>query len=398
MDDLAAKIDDSTVLVTLSHVSNVLGVVNPVAEVCALAHEHGAACLVDGAQGMPHRKVDFAGLGCDFYAFSGHKMMGPMGIGGLLVARERLNEVEPFLGGGEMIDRVTLEGASFADPPLRFEAGTQNVGGVIGLAAAVRYLKGLGMDAVQAHERLIGEYARSKVGRIQGIRLIGPAPDKGGSGGILTFVVDGHHPHDTAQFLDERGIAVRAGDHCAQPLHGILGVQATTRASFYVYNTMADVDALADALKDMVLGRHSVTVSGAEDEAAEVLDFYYQNPAGRDRLDQWTVEVDGMNALCGDELTLRLNIGGNRIVGVQADARGCKVSQASASLMAATVRGMTVEEVLSVIGAVKSALMGEDVDLTGDLKALKPIAKMPARVKCAILAWNTLEEALKDGH
>ena len=394
MDHLQELLDERVVLVAITHVSNVLGTANPVADICKLAHEHGAACLVDGAQGAPHRQVDVHAMGCDFYAFSGHKMMGPMGIGGLYINRQRFNEMQPFMGGGEMIDRVELSHTTYAKPPLMFEAGTQNVGGAVGMAAAVRYLQRLGMREVEAHERLLGGYARQKLARIPGVKVFGPDPDSGGTGGVLTFTVDGHHPHDVAQFLDHAGLAVRAGDHCAQPLHKVLGVIATTRASFYIYNDMSDADALSEAVSDMLKHRASV-VPGASD-AMEMLDYYFRNPVARDPIPEWEVEKEGVNSLCGDELTIRLHVDGAAIKDLQVEARGCKVSQASASLAAATLKGKAVDEAMEIISKVQAMLTNNGPKLEGELAALNPVADMPARLKCALLAWKTFEEALKD--
>ena len=399
MDNLKKVIDDHVELVAVSHVSNVLGTINPVAEIAAMAHAHNAACLVDGAQSAPHRKVDVKAMGCDFYAFSGHKMMGPMGIGGLYINSSRFDELQPFMGGGEMIEQVELETATYARPPMMFEAGTQNLGGAIGMAAAVRYLQKIGMKALEAHERLIGGYARQKLARIKGIRIVGPDTGKGGSGGVLSFDLAGHHPHDIAQFLDRRGLAVRAGNHCAQPLHKELGIDTTTRASFYIYNDMSDVDALTTALKDLATGKSSVLVESSvceEVKASEILEYYAQNPVARTEIPEWEVEKAGMNSLCGDEVKLRLHLDKQKIKTIQLIAKGCKISQASASMMAASIRGKNVTEAMELTESVQSMLINNGKKLTGDLAALNPIADMPARAKCAILAWKTIEEALKD--
>lgn len=399
MDHLKELMDDRVGLVAVTHVSNVLGTINPVDEIAAIAHEHGAACLVDGAQGVPHQNVDVHAMGCDFYAFSGHKMIGPMGIGGLYINRQKFDEMQPFMGGGEMVDRVELASSTYAMPPMMFEAGTPNVAGAIGMAAAVRYLQDIGMRDVEAHERLIGTYARQKVARIHGIRVLGPDPDAGGTGGVLSFDVKGHHPHDIAQFLDQRGLAVRAGNHCAQPLHKELGLTATTRASFYIYNDMSDVDALASALKDLVSDKKSILTGSPghdADDALELMDYYYENPVARNEIPEWEVEKTGLNSLCGDRLRLKIHLDNNKIMDIQVIANGCKVSQVSASLMAGAIRGKTRQEALELTSAVQSMLTRKGQAMTGDLAALNPIANMPARTKCAILAWKTIEEALKD--
>ncbi len=238
-------------LVGVSGMSNVLGTVNPVAEIAARAHQAGALCLVDGAQSVPHLPVDVPALGCDFLAFSGHKMLGPTGIGVLWARQELLNTMPPFMGGGEMIKSVHLRESEWADIPHKFEAGTPNVAHGIGLGAAVDYLTGLGMENVHAHEQALVAYALERLAQVPNLHIYGPPA--GERGGIVTFNVmrDGElliHPHDLASILDMEGIAIRAGHHCAQPLTEYYGVPATARASFYLYNTEEEVDRLVEAL------------------------------------------------------------------------------------------------------------------------------------------------------
>jgi len=245
LDDLAAKLGPRTRLVALTHVSNTLGVVNPVAEVARLAHEAGALCLVDGAQSAPHLDVDVVEIGCDFYAFSGHKMCGPTGIGALWARKELLEEMPPWQGGGEMISEVHLEQSTWAAVPHKFEAGTPSVGDAVGLGAAVRYLSKVGVEAIHAHEIALTEYALERLTELEGFELFGPREDRVG---VISFRFGDIHAHDLATILDARGIAIRAGHHCNQPLMRHLGVDATARASLYLYNTRAEVDALVDGL------------------------------------------------------------------------------------------------------------------------------------------------------
>lgn len=229
-------------LVSFTHVSNVLGTINPVAEMTALAHESGALVLVDGAQSVPHLPVDVSQLGVDFYAFSAHKMCGPTGIGVLYGRRTLLENMPPFLGGGDMIRKVTFEGFSANEIPYKFEAGTSAIAEAIGFAAAVEYLDAIGMQAIHDHEKVITRYAYEQLAGIPGLSIMGPSKDM--RGGVVSFEMENIHPHDVAQVLDAEGIAVRAGHHCAMPLHQKLNVQASTRASFYLYNTTQDVDDL----------------------------------------------------------------------------------------------------------------------------------------------------------
>jgi cysteine desulfurase/selenocysteine lyase len=243
-------VTDRTRVVSLVHVSNTLGTLNPVAEVAEKAHAAGAVVVVDGSQAVPQIPVDVAALGADFYAFTGHKMCGPTGIGVLWGRRELLDELPPFLGGGEMIETVTMTGSTYAPIPYKFEAGTMPIAQSVGLGAAVDYLTGLGMDAVAAHEREITAYALERLHDVPGLTIIGPDTpvDRGGA---VSFSVAGIHPHDVAQVLDSVGIAVRAGHHCAKPVCDRFGIPATTRASFYLYTTRDEVDALVRGLDEV---------------------------------------------------------------------------------------------------------------------------------------------------
>ncbi len=232
-------------LACVTHVSNVLGTINPVAELAAACRKHGVPLLVDGSQAVPHLPVDVRALGCDFYAFTGHKMCGPTGTGGLWARREILAQMPPFFGGGEMIREVRIEGSTFADPPARFEAGTPNIAGFAGLAEAVRFLEGIGMARIAAREQDLLRYATARLREVPGLRIIGEAPHKAA---VISFMVEGAHAHDLATLLDLEGVAVRSGHHCAHPLMRYYGVPATCRASFAFYNTEAEADALLDAL------------------------------------------------------------------------------------------------------------------------------------------------------
>jgi len=244
-DDLLTK---RTKIVTVTLCSNVLGTINPVRDIVRRAHEVGAICVVDAAQAAPHMAIDVQDLDADFVAFSGHKMLGPTGIGILYGKQEILEETEPLLGGGEMIREVHLGRATWNDVPYKFEGGTPNIAGAIGLGAAVDYLSQLGMDAVRAHEMEVTEYAMEKIGRLKGVTTYGPA-DVAKKAGVLSFTIDNAHPHDIASILDVEGICIRSGHHCAQPLMERFNLPATARASFYIYNDLDDVDALVAGIK-----------------------------------------------------------------------------------------------------------------------------------------------------
>lgn len=248
MDRFDELLGERTKLVGVGHVSNALGTINPVKEIVDKAHAQGAVVLVDGCQAAPRVPVDVGELGCDFYAFSGHKLYGPSGIGVLWGRHELLEAMPPYQGGGEMIQRVTFEHTTYAKVPQKFEAGTPNIAGPVGLHAAMDYVAGIGLDAIFAHERDLLAYATEAIQEVPGVRLIGTAAEKAG---ILSFVMEGIHPHDIGTILDNQGIAVRTGHHCAQPVMDRFQVPATTRASFGLYNTRADVDAFIRGLHEV---------------------------------------------------------------------------------------------------------------------------------------------------
>ncbi len=242
-----AELKKEPKLVAFTHMSNVLGTINPVKEMTVKAHQIGALVLIDGAQSVPHFPVDIGKIDADFYAFSAHKMCGPSGIGALYGKRSLLEAMDPFLGGGDMIKKVTLEGFTVNDIPHKFEAGTPAIADAIGFKAAVEYLNAIGMDEIFEHEKNMTKYAYDRLSEISGIQILGPSGEE--RGGVLAFTLDGIHPHDVAQILDSEGIAVRAGHHCAMPLHQKLKAQASTRASLYLYNTVEDVDALTAGIQ-----------------------------------------------------------------------------------------------------------------------------------------------------
>ncbi len=249
VEELEKLMRPRTRLIALAHVSNALGTVNPVREIAELARERGIRVLVDGAQAAPHQPIDVKKLGCDFYVLSGHKIYGPTGIGVLWATTEVLADLPPYQGGGEMIKSVTFEKTTYNDLPFRYEAGTPNIAGAIGLGAAIEYVHSIGLDRIAEHEARLLDYATQRLSAMPKVRIIGTAAKKAA---VLSFVVEGIHPHDVGTVLDEEGVAVRTGHHCAQPVMERFGVPATARASFACHNTMQDVDALADAVKKAI--------------------------------------------------------------------------------------------------------------------------------------------------
>ena len=246
LDALRRAMTPEVKLLAVAHVSNVLGTVNPVREICREARRRGIVTVVDGSQAVPHRRVDVAAIGCDFYAFTGHKMCGPTGTGVLWGRRELLQAMPPFLGGGEMIREVSFDGTVFNDAPHRFEAGTPNISGFVGLRAAVDYLQGIGMDAIEAREAELLSHLTEALDAAGGVRILGRAPEKAA---VVSFLVEGAHAHDLATLLDLEGVAVRSGQHCAHPLLQFYGVAATCRASLAFYNTHEEIDAFVAALQ-----------------------------------------------------------------------------------------------------------------------------------------------------
>jgi cysteine desulfurase / selenocysteine lyase len=248
LDGMENLFETNTKMIAMPHASNSLGTINPVERIAKEARQRGVMFLVDGAQGAPHLPVDVQELGCDFYAFSSHKMLGPTGVGVLYGRKELLQEMDPFLGGGEMIRKVTFEGATWNDLPWKFEAGTPNIADVIAFGAAIDYLSELGMENVREHEIEITSYALDRLRQLNDVELYGP-DDPAERGGVVSFNFGEIHPHDIGQVLDQYGVAIRAGHHCTQPLMRSLGVSGTARASFYVYNTPEEVDVMIEALQ-----------------------------------------------------------------------------------------------------------------------------------------------------
>lgn len=248
IESVEASLSDKTKIVSMTHVSNVLGTINDIKAITEKVHAHGAYMVVDGAQSIPHMKVDVQDLGCDFFAFSGHKMCGPTGIGALYGKKALLDKMEPIEFGGDMIDFVGLQDSTWTELPTKFEAGTPLIAEAVGLAEAIKYLESIGMDNILDYEHELTAYAYEQMSAIEGLEIYGPTADK--RAGLITFNLEGVHPHDLATALDSHGIAVRAGHHCAQPLMKWLGQSSTARASFYIYNTKEEIDQLVKSLNE----------------------------------------------------------------------------------------------------------------------------------------------------
>ena len=249
LEELKKNISSKTKLISVSHQSNVFGTINPINDIIDEAKKIGAVTVIDGAQAVPHMKVDIKELDCDFYAFSGHKMLGPTGVGVLVARKNILEEMDPFMGGGEMIDTVKMDKSTWNEVPWKFEAGTPNIAQVIGLGASIDYIENVGIDMIHQHEQELLHYGLEILSQNENITLYGKANKRGG---VIPFNVKNIHPHDLAKFLDTDGICIRAGHHCAQPIMNKLGISATARASFYLYNTKEDIESLAESIKKTV--------------------------------------------------------------------------------------------------------------------------------------------------
>src|SRR3989344_688046 len=390
MEEAKQMISSKTKIVSVTHLSNVLGTINPVKELVYLAHKVGAVMIVDAAQTASSLNLQVKELGCDFLAFSGHKMGGPTGIGVLYGREELLAGMEPFLAGGDMIKEVTFESAQWNDLPYKFEAGTPPIAQAIGLAAAIKYLQQIGMTEIKRHLDNLTSHALDKISAIKGVNIIGPN-EAVNRGSIFSFTVNSDkgiiHPHDLAESLDQAGIAVRAGYHCAMPLINSLGLSGTIRASFYLYNSTEEIDKLVEVIEEIVAASvKGYELSGDLSEEQEicrenVLD-HYKNPHNNGKLEIYTFSHRELNPVCGDEITLYLNLAEDRISEISFTGRGCVISQAAASLFTDEIKGrcrdeinnFTPEEVLKLLGI--------------------PIS--PARIKCALLPLFTLQKMLAE--
>jgi|AntRauTorcE11898_2_1112593.scaffolds.fasta_scaffold03516_3 cysteine desulfurase/selenocysteine lyase len=355
-------IDDDVELVSIPHVSNVLGTINPVRAFADLAHDVDAVLLVDGAQSAPTRPVDVEEMGADFFAFSGHKMAGPTGIGGLYGRKELLEGMEPFLYGGEMIQHVTFDRSTWNGLPWKFEAGTPAIAEGIALAAAVDYLDDLGMDWIREHENRLAQYALERLDARDDVETYGPELGEERTG-LVAFNVDGVHGHDLSSILNDRGIAVRAGDHCTQPLHDCMDVPGTVRASFYVYNTTEEIDRLLEAIDD---AEAKVEASLASERYSERLYDHHRNPRNSGGLENPSLVKSSEETSCGDEGEFHVDIVDGTIERLAFESQSCAVSQAVASLITEYLEGRTVAEAAEMEGEVASMLDNQFPDLRRD--------------------------------
>ena len=362
MEHAEEVITPDTALVSVVHVSNVLGTINPVADLADLAHENDAKILVDGAQSVPNRPVDVTSMDADFLAFSGHKMAGPTGIGGLYGKEHLLDELDPFLFGGEMIRHVTFEESSWNELPWKFEAGTPPIAEAIGLAAAADYLDAIGMDQIREHENELAQYALNRLGELDWVETYGPDAGEPRTG-LVSFNVDGVHGHDVSSILNDRGIAVRAGDHCTQPLHDVLDIPGSVRISFYIYNSKKEIDEVIGALEN---APEALEPYLASDRYADAIYDHYRSGDADSGIPDPTVRKHSEETTCGDEGEFQLRIEDGTIVEVGFRSRSCAVSQAVASILTTRLEGMSVAEVAGMDGFVGELLDGQFPELRRD--------------------------------
>ncbi len=382
-------ITSKTKIVSVTHVSNVLGTINPVKEIAALAHEAGAVMIVDAAQSVPHLPLKVKELDCDFLAFSGHKMCGPTGIGVLYGKNELLEKMDPFLYGGDMIKEVTFERSTWNDLPWKFEAGTPNIAGAVGLAAAVEYLQSIGMENIQQQEQELTMYALQQLSTIPSLKLLGPSSAKE-RGAVFSFTVDGIHPHDASELLDKVNICVRGGHHCAMPLHEKLGLGGSVRASLYFYNTREDIDLLVEALASITtkndqnnldpLGLNINDLTEEQELYKENILDHYQHPRNKKALEHYTFTQHEHNPLCGDELRCYVLLNHTLVKDISFTGQGCAISQAAASLLSEEIKGQPIAKI-QTLGP-------------WDVYNLLGIPISPARSKCALLALRTIQTGL----
>ena len=388
--------NERTRIVACAHVSNALGTVLPVREITQLAHARGAVVLIDGAQAVPHQRVDLKALDCDFYAFSAHKMYGPTGIGALIGRESLLEAMPPWQGGGDMILTVSFEKTTFNVLPFKFEAGTPNISGAVGMAAAIDYIDSLGIDRIHAHEQRLLELATRKLEAVPGLTIIGTAPDKAA---VISFTLDGIHPHDLGTILDAEGVAVRTGHHCAMPVMEFFG---RARDGARVVRLLFARVRHRRAGRRARPGRARCSADGPQGPLSRRDPRSQQDArACSAGSSPPTPRPTATIPLCGDRLHVTLRLDGDRVSDLRFDGKGCAISVASASLMCEAVKGKRRSEIAHLFNEMHEVLTKHDAPVPedlGKLAALSGVREFPVRVKCASLCWHTLNAALERSH
>lgn len=404
LDRLGEFLTPEVKLFSFVHISNSLGTINPAAELCAAAKKVGALTLLDAAQSAGHLPLDVQALGCDFLALSGHKMCGPTGIGALYGRKAVLETMPPWHGGGDMIETVRFEKSTWKQPPHRFEAGTPDISGAIGLGAAIDYIEAIGRQTIFDHDAKITQYAHEKLLTIPGLRVLGP-PLGTPRGAVLSFVLGEAHAHDVVTQANEHGLALRGGHHCTQPLMHKLGLTSSARASFYFYNTLAEVDRMVEILTPSLDSTETAAFSLPLGEIYEmVVTDHSRRPRNFGELPgEEVVHVHGDNPSCGDTIDLHAHFGPDKVENLKFTGSGCTVCMTSASLMTVKLKGKSRAEAKRLmhlfhdqVAAAPTAANGPAPRELGDLNVLSGVRKFPQRVKCAMLAWRAFEQALQE--
>ena len=401
LDQLDEFLTPEVKLFSFVHISNSLGTINPAAELCAAARKVGAVTLLDAAQSAGHLPLDVQAIGCDFLALSGHKMCGPTGIGALYGRKAILDTMPPWHGGGDMIVSVRYEGSTWKQPPHRFEAGTPNIADAIALGAAVDYIEGIGRAAIFEHDAALTRYAHEKLLTIPGLRVLGP-PLGTPRGAVLSFVLGNAHAHDIVTAANDHGLALRGGHHCTQPLMHKLGIESTARASFYFYNTRAEIDRMVEILAPKTQNTVAFSLPLGEIYEAVVTDHAKRPRNFGELAEPGAVHVHGDNPSCGDTIDLHVVFGPEKVENVKFTGKGCTVCMTSASLMTLKLKGKTRTEASRLLHLFHDQVSGPAAEEEsrgprelGDLNVLRGVRKFPQRVKCAMLAWRAFEQALQ---
>ncbi|MCU7496607.1 MAG: SUF system NifU family Fe-S cluster assembly protein [Ignavibacteria bacterium] len=397
LDDLENLINEKTRIVAVVQVSNSLGTINPVKVIIDKAHEKGVPVLIDGSQAIPHGKVDVQELDCDFYAFSGHKLYGPTGIGVLYAKSRFLEAMEPYQTGGDMIKLVTFEKTTYNDLPYKFEAGTQNIEGAIGMGYAIDYLNSIPFEEAVRHEHELLFYAESRIRELGGIEIIGQSEHKAP---VISLVMDGLHPHDIGTLLDAEGIAIRTGHHCTQPVMQFFKVPATARVSIAFYNTKEEMDQLVLSLKKimefkMTGSRQNIQSEKINEIYQEAIMEHDRNPHNFKACFDCSHSDEGFNPFCGDHIVLYLDVENNLIRDITFQGELCAIAKSSASIMTDMLKGKTLKEAEGLFNRFYGAFSsGNNSRITkgnlGDLTIYSSIQHSPARMKCAYLPWQTM--------
>lgn len=400
VEELDTLINEKTRLISLVHVSNSLGTVNPVKEVIQKAHQMGIPVILDGSQAIPHLKIDVQDLDCDFYVFSGHKLYGPTGIGVLYGKEEFLEDLPPYQTGGDMIERVTFAKTTYNVLPYKFEAGTQNIAGAIGLQSAIEYLNSIDFEKALTHEHKLLSEMQNGLKAFEELTIFGTAREKVP---VISFTIKDIHPHDIGTYLDNEGIAIRTGHHCTQPVMDFFRIPATARVSFGIYNTLDEVEVFIQTIKKLLNRKSRQLVNFQKTDEINkqfetIINQHNEHSSNYGQCSQCSHTEEGFNAFCGDHLLLHFKFVGNNIDDIMFEGELCAISKSSASIMTELLKGKTIDQAEDIYREFKQIIESTDINTDqilkhGNIGAFSAIKDSPARLKCAVLPWKTMEKA-----